>query len=91
MTVADTKTTKTVEPTGSDSKAWEAPEQKVKTLDSTDFDLGWTAQAPTRPEEPPELNPVTLKAEELPDNDAVAEQGIDVKTYLAYFTNVEKK
>jgi hypothetical protein len=95
--VADAKTTKAAESTGSvtatrtdEAPAYEVPKQKVKTLDSKDYDLGWTSQAPTRPEEPPEMNPVTLSPDELPDPESVAEQGIDVETYMANFTNVTK-
>jgi hypothetical protein len=96
--VADAKTTKAAESTGSvtaaktdEAPAYEVPKQKVKTLDSKDYDLGWTAQAPNRPEEPPEMNPVTLSPDELPDPDEVAAQGIDVETYMANFKNVVEK
>ena len=99
--MADAKTTKAAESTGSATAiktdeapaapvAYEVPKQKVKTLDSQDYDLGWTAQSPNRPVEPDELNPVTLSKAELPDEDAVAEQGVDVETYMTNFTNVEK-
>lgn len=84
--MADASTTTT--PTD-EAQAYEIRPQKVKTLDSKDYDLGWTNQAPTRPVEPPEANPVTLSLDELPDPDEVAAQGIDVQTYMAYFTNVE--
>lgn len=85
--MADAKTTKTAESTGS-AAAWEAPKQKVKTLDSSDYDLGWTNQAAVRPAEPPEANPVTLAKNELPDDGELAAQGIDAETFKAYFTNV---
>lgn len=62
--------------------------QKVKTLDSKDYDLGWTVQAPGRPVQPSELNPVTLQPEELPDPVEAADMGVDVESYLANFTNV---
>lgn len=84
-------TTKPAESTPAKAEAaYVVPKQKVKTLDSGEYDLGWTAQAPTRPEEPPEANPVTLSKAELPDPDEAAAQGVDVETYMANFTNVEE-
>jgi hypothetical protein len=91
--VADAKTTtKTAEPVDSAPKAelapTEAPKQKVKTIDSGEPDIGWTAQAGSRPDELADRNPVVLATSELPDPAALAEQGIDPETYLANFTNV---
>ena len=81
--MADTKSTKTKADT------YEIREQRVKTLDSKDYDLGWTVQAPNRPEEPPENNPVTFTKDELPDPAEMAEQGVPIESYLAHFANVE--
>ena len=92
--MADAKTTtKPAEPVGSAPKAElasvEAPKQKVKTVDSAEPDIGWTVQAGSRPDELADRNPVVLATSELPDAEALAEQGIDAETYLANFTNVE--
>lgn len=72
-----------------DDKKWVAPKQRVRTVDSKDYDLGWTVQAPNRPVEPDEMNPVTFSKGELPDPVIMKEQGVPVESYLAHFGNVE--
>lgn len=87
-------TTKTAESTGpakaETTTAYEAPKQKVKTIDSAEPDIGWTAQSSSRPDGVADRNPVTLSKDELPDPDEAAAQGVDVETYMANFTNVEE-
>ena len=68
---------------------YEIRAQRVRTLDSKDYDLGWTVQAPSRPVEPPENNPVTFSKDELPDPAEMVEQGVPIDSYLAHFANVE--
>lgn len=68
---------------------YEIRPQRVKTLDSKDYDLGWTNQAPHRPVEPEEMNPVTFTKDQLPNPAVMAEQGVPLASYLAHFGNVE--
>lgn len=68
---------------------YEIRPQKVRTLDSKDYDLGWTNQAPHRPVEPDEMNPVTFSPDQLPNPAAMAEQGVPLDSYLSHFKNVE--
>lgn len=68
---------------------YEIRPQKVRTLDSKDYDLGWTVQADTRPVEPEEMNPVTFSKDQLPNPAVMAEQGVPLDSYLAHFGNVE--
>jgi hypothetical protein len=70
-------------------ETYEIRPQKVKTLDSKDYDLGWTNQAPNRPVEPEEMNPVTFTKDQLPNPAVMAEQGVPLESYLAHFHNVE--
>lgn len=83
--MADAKTT--TKPAKAD--AYVVPQQKVKTLDSKDYDLGWTAQAPSRPEPGADLNPVTFSKDQLPYPEVMKEQGVPIESYLAHFGNVE--
>jgi hypothetical protein len=91
--VADAKTTtKTAESTGSAKAAndkYEIRPQRVRTLDSKDYDLGWTVQADSRPEPDEDLNPVTFTKDQLPRPEVMREQGVDLQSYLAHFQNVE--
>lgn len=86
--MADAKTTKTAESTGSADK-YEIREQRVRTLDSRDADLGWTVQAPERPAPDADLNPVTFHPDQLPHPEVMKEQGVDLRSYLSHFANVE--
>jgi hypothetical protein len=89
--VADAKTTNPaeVDSATTNSRKWEAPPQRVRTSDSTDYDLGWTNQHDSRPAVPDELNPVTFSKDELPDPAVMQEQGVNLQSYLAHFGNVE--
>lgn len=91
--MADAKTTNPAEvdsaTTKSESRKWEPPHQRVRTSDSTDYDLGWTNQHDSRPAVPDELNPVTFSKGELPDPAIMKEQGVNLQSYLAHFGNVE--
>lgn len=90
--MADAKTTtKNAESTGSakTDEVWEAPPEKVRTLDSKDYDRGWTVQASSRPGPPEEMNPVTFSKDQLPHPDVMKEQGVNLQSYLAHFGNVE--
>lgn len=84
-------TTQAAESNGSAKAAdtYEIRPQRVRTLDSNDYDLGWTNQAPTRPAEPDELNPVTFSKDQLPHPEVMKEQGVPLDSYLAHFGNVE--
>lgn len=86
--MADAKTTKTAESTGSADK-YEIRPQRVRTLDSRDSDLGWTVQAPERPAPDEDLNPVTFSKDQLPHPEVMREQGVDVRSYLSHFSNVD--
>lgn len=77
--------TKAAEDTGR-----ELPAQRVKTIDSAEETLGWTAQHGSMPEPTPDKNPVTFSADEMPDDETLKEQGVDVETYKEmYYPDVE--
>jgi hypothetical protein len=90
--VADAKTTTTgsagpkKNPPSDGGEGWEAPAQRVKTVDADEYNLGWTAQSPSHPEVPEELNPVTYSRDQLPDPAAMVEQGVPIENYLAQFS-----
>lgn len=71
------------------SDEYQIRDQKVRTLDSKDYDLGWTVQAPNRPVQPEDMNPVTFSKDQLPHPDVMKEQGVNLESYLAHFGNVE--
>lgn len=83
-------TTKSAESTGSaDDNKYKIREQRVRTVDSRDTDLGWTVQAPERPAPDEDLNPVTFHKDQLPHPEVMKEQGVDLRSYLAHFANVD--
>lgn len=87
--MAEAKTTKNAESTGSADDQYQIREQRVRTLDSRDTDLGWTVQAPERPAPDEDLNPVTFHKDQLPIPEVMREQGVDMRSYLSHFTNVD--